>query len=247
MNKNRNISCEGIVLRVIKYKNHHAIFPFITPNYGVIQCSVRGLNNVKSNLAGAISNLNYLNLELTKPGSSDIYNVKNADLISPLANVNNLECFKYQSAGGELFTKIDSYLEEDYAELFRLLLNYLTFLPTIKKNQIAIFWRFLIHYYYILGIPFNLQECSECHEKLVDSIYYSFDNHSLVCPNCASVHKIKQITVNTQNLLKQLPTIGKIIEEITIDEPTKKEINEILLSHLSHSLNKEFYLRSIRF
>jgi len=239
------MTCEGIVLRVIKYKNHHAMFRFITPDNGVIQCSVTGLNNSKKNFSGVISNLNYLNLELTKPANSEIYNVKNAHLISALADVNNYACFKYQSAGGELFTKIENYLEEDYADLFRLLLNYLGYLPKIKTNQIAIFWRFLIHYYHILGIPINLQACSECNQKLTESIYYSLNNHALICSNCAPKHQVKSITPNSQTLLIQLPTIGRIIDDLSINEQEKKEINELLLAHLSHSLHKDITLKSL--
>lgn len=245
MIKSREFTCEGIVLRVIKYKESHAIFRFLTPEYGVIQCSVKGLSNKKSSLAGTISNLNYLNLELTKSGNSDIYIIKNAQLISSLADVNNYETFTYQSAGVELFTKIDNYLEEDYPKLFQLLLTYINYIPTIKKNQVAIFWRFIIHYYHILGIPFNLSECSECSQKFTETLYYSLDNHAVICSNCATNQKTKYLSLGAQLILRQLPSIGKVIETIEISEQTKKEINEILLSHLSHSLHKDIYLRSI--
>ena len=245
MIKSREITCEGIILRVIKYKESHAIFRLLTPEYGVIQCSVKGLNTKKSSLSGTISNLNYLNLELTKLANNDIYIIKNAQLISSLADVTNYETFKYQSAGVELFTKIDNYLEEDYSKLFHLLLTYINYLPTIKKNQIAIFWRFIIHYYHILGIPFNLIECSECNQKFTDALYYSLDNHAVICSNCALNQQTKHITLAAQLILKQLPTIGNVLDTIDINEQTKKEINEILLSHLSHSLHKDIYLRSI--
>ncbi len=245
MSKSKELTCEGIVLRVIKYKESHAIFRFLTPEYGVIQCSVRGLTNKKSTLSGTISNLNYLNLELSQAMNSDIFLVKNAQLISSLADVSNYETFKYQSAGVELFTKIDNYLEEDFVKLFRLLLTYLTYLPTIKRNHIAIFWRFIIHYYHIIGIPFNLLECSECHELFTQRVFYSLDNHAMICSDCAIAHKTKLISQEAQLLLKQLPTIGKVLDVINIDEKTKKEINEILLSHLSHSLHKDIYLKSI--
>lgn len=247
MNNQREITCEGIILRVIKYKENHAIFRFLTPEYGVIQCSVKSLNSKKSSLSGTISNLNYLNLELSKTANNDIYIVKNAHLISSLADVHNYETFKYQSAGGELFTKIDNYLEEDFVKLFRLLLTYLTYIPTVKNNQITIFWRFIMQYYHILGISLNLVECSECQKKFLENIYYSLDNHALICAECSNSHKIKHISLSAQQLLKQLPTIGKVIDIIKIDEQTKKEINEILLSHLSHSLHKDIYLKSITF
>ena len=245
MSKSRDITCEGIVLRVIKYKNSHAIFRFITPEYGVIQCSVKGLSSKKNNLSGTISNLNYLNVELTKLPDNDIFILKNAHLITALADVDNYECFRFQSAGGEIFTKIENYLEEDYAPLFRLLLNYLTFLPSVPTNQIVIFWRFLIHYYYLLGIPLNLKECSECSQSFTSSLYYSLDNHALICSNCNSNHKTKIISPQAQSLLKQLPSIGRILDKLSIDLQTKKEINEILLSHLSHSLHKDIFLKSI--
>ena len=245
MNNSRDFTCQGIILKVNKYKESHAIFRVLTPEYGVIQCSVRGLNNRKSSLSCTISNLNYLNLELLKSTNSDIYIVKNAQLKSALAYVTNYETLQYQSAGVELFTKIENYLEEDYINLFRLLLSYLTYLPTIKKNQVAIFWRFIINYYHILGIPLNLQECSECQQKLSETLYYSLDNNAMICSNCAIGHKVKYISENAQQILKQLPTIGKVLDSINIDNATKKEINEILLSHLSHSLHKDFILKSI--
>lgn len=245
MNNSRDFTCEGIILRVIKYKESHAIFRFLTPEYGVIQCSVKGLTNKKSTMSGTISNLNHLDLELTKAANSDIYLIKNAHLISSLADVSNYETFRYQSAGVELFTKIDNYPEEDFAAIFRLLLTYLTFLPTIKKNQVAIFWRFIIHYYHILGIHFNLQVCSECQQEFSETICYSLDDHALICTKCSENHTTKCISLAAQQLLKELPTIGKVINTITIDDQIKKEINEILLSHLSLSLHKDIYLKSI--
>lgn len=247
MNKQSDITCEGIILRVIRYKNSHAIFKFITPNLGIIQCSVKGLTNKKNNLSGTISNLNYLNLELSKVRSSDIYNLKGAHLITTLAAVNDYESFKYQSAACELFTKIDDYLEEDYLSLFRLLLNYLNFIPSVGKNHIALFWRFLIHYYYILGIPFDLLKCNECSQLYSDSLFYSLDSKSLVCPDCAMNQNILSISKEAQKILLQLPSIGNIINQVTIEDATKKEINKILLSHLSHSLHKDIYLKSIIF
>jgi DNA repair protein RecO len=245
MSNSREFTCQGIVLRVIKYKENHAMVRFLTPEYGAIQCSVRGLSNKKNSLAGTISNLNYLDLELSQSSNSDIYLIKNAQLISSLANVQNYDCFKYQSAGVELFTKIDNYLEEDFVKLFQLLLSYLTYLPTIKKNQIAIFWRFVIHYFYILGIALNLNECPECQQKFSGTFTYSLDYNAFLCTSCALQHKTKHISLNAQQILKELPTIGNIIESIDIEEETKKEINEILLSHLSHSLHKDFILKSI--
>ncbi len=247
MTNQSEISCEGIVLRVIKYKNSHAIFKFITPNLGIIQCSARSLSNKKNNLAGTIANLNYLNIELKKQANNDIYILKNAHLISSLADTGNYESFKYQSAASELLTRIDSYLEEDFLNLFRLLLNYLNFIPSIAKNHIVIFWRFLLHYYHILGIPINLHKCSECNNVYTQSLFYSLDNYSLICDSCAINHKVKIISKDAQNLLLKLPSIGNIINEIELSAELKKEINQILMSHLSHSLHKDINLKSISF
>lgn len=247
MNRQANITCEGIVLRVIRYKNSHAIFKFITPDLGVIQCSVKGLNNKKSNLTGTISNLNYLNLELSKVPQNDIYSLKGAHLITALADVNNYESIKYQSAGCELFCKIDSYLEEDYLALFKLLLNYLNYIPSLKKNHITIFWRFLIRYYYILGIPLEISKCNECKRSYGEAIFYSLDNNNLICEECAQNQKTRMISQKAYAILQKLPNVGNIINEFTIDDETKKEINRIMLSHLSHSLHKDINLKSISF
>ena len=246
MSKPHEIACEGIVLRVIKYKDSQAIFKFLTPNYGVIQCAVKGLRNTKSSYAGIICNLNYLNLELTSHNNSDIYFLKNAHLISSLADLENYETFKYQCAGAEIFTKIDSYNEEDYAKLFHLLLTFLSYISTVKKNQITIFWRFLIKYYDILGIPFSLNNCSECHERLCDTtVCYSLENNALVCSKCSLNQQVQTITPDAQAVFLVLPYIGNVLNSITIEDNIKQEINDLLLYHLSLSLHKDVYLKSL--
>lgn len=245
MRKSNEIACEGIVLRVIRYKDSQAIFKFLTPSHGVIQCAVRGMRNKKSNYLGVICNLNYLNLELTRHSNSDIYSLKNAHLISSLANLENYETFKYQCAGTEMFTKIVNYVEDDYAKLFHLLLTFLSYITTVKKNQITIFWRFLIKYYELLGIPFSLNSCSECQRKLSRGIGYSLDNNALICSECSLGQQVKIISPNAQELFLVLPYIGNLLDSLNIEENTKKEINEILLCHLSHSLHKDVYLKSL--
>jgi DNA repair protein RecO len=238
---------EGVILRIVRYKDSKAIVSIITPDLGLIQASITRFRSKKSNLVGTVSILNYVKFEAGKSSSSDFYSVRNVELISTLAYSKNYTTYLYQSAAAELLSKVQNYPNEDLAQLFHLLVTYLSYIQKVTKNQVVIYWRFVIKYFSVLGIPLELSKCSECHTRLETGFIYASDNHGFVGPECREHHQVKSTNVSAeaQDILLKLPQIGNFIDDLEISESVIREINKLLLLHISTTLHKDIYLRSL--
>ena len=247
MTSKRELTVEGVILRIIKFKESSVIVKILTPKLGLIDASIRGFRKKNSPYIGIISNLNYITFELYKSPDNELYIVKSASLISPLSATNNYDIMIYQSAGAEIMMKLPIHEEKDTPKTFHLLVKYLDYLRGCKSNAIAIFWRFLLRYYSYLGTPLKTTLCCDCGVQLRDNFFYSIDDNSLVCSNCKfeNNHSIKLISTEATAILLQLPYIGNVLTELEINNALKREITQLLLFHISHSLHKDVYLKSI--
>ncbi len=241
---NYNRVFEGIIIKIVRYRDSKAIVHIITPEHGVIQAHVTGIRAKKSNLQGVISLLNYIKFEAGKTNSSEIYSIRNVELVSSLSYTSNYNVFLYQNAAVELLDRTALNSDDDSASIFHLLGTYLEYIASIEKNHVLIFWRFVLRYFSLLGIPLNLTKCNSCNSGLEDGFAYSTENHGFACLSCSSI-KDKHISQEAQEILILLPTIGNYIEDLNIEQQVEQEIHRLLLLHISTTLHKEVSLRSL--
>ena len=138
--------------------------------------------------------------------------------------------------------------EDDSERLYDLLISYLAYVKKVKRNQIAIFWRFLLKVFIISGIEIDLSLCVNCRQKNKFVAFYPQKN-GFICDNCyrpALESFVFKISEDVSGLIKGIYSIGNVVDEIDISKAAIEQINRIFLTHLSEHFHKRFYLKSIR-
>ena len=136
---------------------------------------------------------------------------------------------------------------EDYAQIYKLMHSYLTYVPGIKKNGVAVFWRFLLRLMIILGIELDTDRCVICNKTKQLYSAFSIQSHGLICDDCfrpslsEAWSKPQEITF----IMKNIKKIGNFLEDIELNQLSIKQINKLFLDHLEEHFHKKFYLKSL--
>ena len=242
----RDIKTKGIIIKKINFRESSIILDVLTPEYGVISIMAKGIRKQKSKNTGLLEILNELDLILYKNPSSEWYIYRSSQIINAhLFNINLIISILMQ-APVEVIRQIIISVD-DSQEVYQLLATYLQFIKTVKKNGIAIFWRFLLKLFIIIGIEFNITNCIECSQRKHFFAYFP-QKHGFICNDCyhpVNDDKIFKINNNVSELISKLYNIGNYINDLTISKSTIKQLNRIFITHLSEHFHKKIHLKSI--
>ena len=243
---NRDIKAKGIIIKKINFRETSVILDVLTPEYGVISVMAKGIRNKKSKNTGMIELLNELELNLYKNPNSDWYIYKSAHLIyAHLFGIEHSASILMQ-APVEIIRQI-IISSDDSQAIYELLETYLTYIKTVEKNGIAIFWRFLLKFCRIIGIEFSTTSCIECSQKKYFHAYFP-QKHGFICNDCyhpVNDDQIFKLNKNASDIISKLNNIGNYINETSITKPTIKQINRVFVTHLSEHFHKKIHLKSI--
>ncbi|MEA2096300.1 MAG: DNA repair protein RecO, partial [Candidatus Cloacimonadota bacterium] len=185
-------------------------------------------------------------LNLYKNPNSDWYIYKSSQIINAhLFNI-DLKTSILMQAPVEVIRQIMIPVEDSQA-IYKLLETYLEYIKTVNKNGIAIFWRFLLKLFKIIGIEFNITHCIQCSQRKQLYAYFP-QKHGFICNDCyhpVNDDQIFKISKNAADLISKLNNIGNYIDEISISKSTIKQLNRIFLTHLSEHFHKKIHLKSI--
>jgi DNA repair protein RecO (recombination protein O) len=246
MEKSREIILEGIILRKVPFRETSIILDIFINKLGVIPVMAKGIRKEKSKNAGITEILNELELVLYKNPSSDWYIYKSAALTRAHLFEVDFKTGVLMQAAVEIYRQL-IIPREDAEKLYELFLKYLQFIPQVKKNGIAIFWRFLLRLFRLIGIEFNTSACVNCGNEEVFAAYFP-QKHGFICKKCfRPVHAnlVFEISGEQAELFSNLNHIGNMLDKLQISKSTIQQINKILLIHLSEHFHKTFYLKSI--
>lgn len=243
---NRNIKLNGIIIRKVPFKETSVILDVFTNDLGIIPIMAKGIRKEKNKTANFMEIMNEMEFVLYKNPSSDWYILKSSELIKA-------HLFEVEFRTGILMQAVAEICrqliipEEDSEMLYELFRKYLKYIKTVKVNGIAIFWRFLLKLFIIMGIEFNISECVLC--KKIDGLkaYYP-QKHGFICESCyrSALEKLViRMTKEQSELFRNLKQIGKMLDEITITKESISQINKIFLIHLSEHFHKKFHLKSL--
>ncbi len=242
----RDVKTKGIIIKKINFRETSIILDVLTPEFGVISTMAKGARSAKSKSTGHLELLNELELNLYRNPSSDWYIYKSSSLRETHMFDILFHTGILMQAAVEVIRQIIIPVEDSQA-IYKLLETYLQFIKTVNKNGIAIFWRFLLKLFRIIGIEFDITNCIECsHQK--QFIAYFPQKHGFICNDCYHPVNDKQlfkINENAADLISKLKNIGNYIDEITIPKSTMKQVNRIFLTHLSEHFHKKIHLKSI--
>jgi len=243
----RDIKITGLVLKKNKFRETSVIFNFFCQKLGRISVIAKGVCKNKSKYIGLIDFLNELELELYKNPESDLYLFKSGHLLNSYTYGNSYRKQVLLSAAAELYNKL-SFPDDEVGEMYQLLKNYLTFMQKVNKNGIAIFWRFLLRIFKILGIDLEPNICIKCGEIGNTMAAFSVHSSGFICQKCyhqGQADFVVSISAKTAEILAILPNIGNYLNQVEINDKTVDELNKIFLLHLSEHFHQNFRLKSL--
>lgn len=243
----RDLDVKGIVLRKTPFKETSYILEVFTSERGQISVIAKGANRPKSRIQGMLERANELDMTLYHNPDSDWYVLKTAAIIHSHLHGQNYETMALIHSAIEIYLQL--IITEDEAKRFyRLLSTYFLFIVKVKKNGIAIFWRFLLRLTLMLGIPMNLDSCVFCKRANDDLRFAAFfpQKDGFACRDCSKpVNVAISISKETSEILAIMNRIGNFLDSITLSSNAIKEINNLFLVHFSHHFHKKFSLKSL--
>ncbi len=244
--KTRSVKVNGIILRKTKHRETSLILDVLTKELGKIPIIAKGVRKEKNKNQGLFNVLYELELSLYKNPNSDWYILKLADLIKSHTYTQDFEVTILMQAAIEIYRQI-IIPEDDIKELYKLLQVYLNYIKTVDKNKVAIFWRFLLRLFLIVGIDFNLSNCINCNKPKEYFAYFP-QKHGFICDKCyRSVYEdfVFILSEDEKFIFSNLEKIGNLLDELALSRSTISQVNRIFLTHLSEHFHKNFYLRSL--
>ncbi len=242
----RDIKTKGIIIKKVSFRETSIILDILTPDFGVISVMAKGIRKQKSKNTGLIELLNELELILYKNPNSEWYIYRSSHLINAhLFNIEHTTSILMQAPVEVIRQIIIS--PDDSLEIYELLETYLNYIISIKKNEIAIFWRFLIKLCKIIGIHFNIANCVDCSQPKQFYAYFP-QKHGFICEDCyhpVNDEQVFKLNNNAAELISKLNNIGNYMNDISITKLTVNQINRIFIIHLSEHFHKKIHLKSI--
>lgn len=213
---------------------------------GMTSVLAKGLRKSKQHQDFLLNVLNEYEFVLSAASNSGIHVLTEMSLVSEYPTDLPLETWSAAQAGAEILTKL--ILPEDEIPLFyKALKQYLDYLKSVSANPLAIFWRYLLHLYKLLGIPVNLNQCSICHAEMTKPLGYSADTGQLLCSKCFSAQEEAfLLQPEESNILMLLPVIGNYLNDLTILPENNKRLNHFFLNYISQQFHKNIRLNSLQ-
>lgn len=214
---------EGIVLNEKNYGENSKIINVITKEYGIIGMMAKGAKSMKSELRSVTSPLTYGYFTIYyKPGKLSI--VTSVDLIHPFKSIKkDILKISYATFLLELSEQVMKQSQETM--VYQILKDGLLKIEE-GFDVMALTNIIELKYLYYLGVMPVLDCCSICGNKSAIATLSSVRG-GYVCVNCLTNEK--RVSKKTIQLIRMFfyVDIAKI-EKLSIQEQTKKEINQFL-------------------
>jgi len=247
MGKPRELKTKGIVLHKLPFRETSYIAEMFSPDLGKFSVMVKGIRQEKNPNFGIIDLLNELETVLYKNPSSEWFIFKSGELLKSHLREQEFRRSLFMQAAAEVMLQL-IISEEDAAELYKLLINYLDFLGTISKQEEIVFWRFMLKMYKILGVELEVKKCVLCGGIANFPQAYFPRKNGFICENCSRPHLEKEVIKLDEQAAKIIGKIyrtNEIFNKIEISKKTLFLINRIFLIHLDEHFHKNFHLKSL--
>ncbi len=243
----RDFTDKALIIKKIPFKENSYIVDLLTEKHGKISAIAQGARKNGGKLFGIIDYLNELNCELHHKNNKNLYILKSAELIVPYLYQANYELSKYYFAAAEILGQI-IFNKDESEEIYKLTVQYLDYQK--KVVHIAVFWRFLLKLFEIIGIKLYVTHCSVCKRQTEDLKVYSYYKKGFICAGCFKDNMKKSsitLSAKAKKVFFLLPQIGNYLNDLELDNSVSSEITNIFLTHLQLNFDKKFYLKSLKF
>jgi DNA repair protein RecO len=237
----------GFLFRKQLYSESSVLMQVFSDSLGMISVLAKGLRKQKQHQDFLLNALNEYEFVLTCSPNSGIHILTEFTLISEYPTDLPMETWFSAQAGAEIISKLILPPEEMPA-IYLALKQYLAYQKAVKSNSIAIFWRFLLHLYKLLGVPINLSICSSCHRNIGIPAGYNTENGQLICHGCQALLPVSsRFEPEVASVLQLLPVIGNYLEDLNLRPDTIQQINRFFLNYFSLQFHKPIQLNSLQY
>lgn len=241
------IKTNCILIKKQPYTESSILMQVFSDSLGMTSVLAKGIRKSKERKDFLLNVLNEYEFVLSQSSQSGIHVLKEMSLISEYPTDLPLATWFTALAGAEIISKLILPADE-IPQFYSGLEQYINYQKNVKTNAIAIFWRFLLHIYKLLGIPVNLSNCSHCHKTIEKPSGYAAETGHLLCIKCLSELPVSFVfTAEAGYILSLLPMIGNYINDLEIEQETINQINHFFLHYISLQFHKNIHLNSLQF
>ena len=222
---------DGLVIKTQKFQETSKIAVLFTRDFGKIPLIAKGTRKTDSKLGGILETSNLLSIIFYYKPGRNVHLIKECDIIEPFIKIR--DDFQKMTICYAIIEVLNrTIVEEDpNKNLFVLLVKTLESLNNTNKNNMNIYWYFVLKLLDILGFNINFSTCNECSKTLAaNEAHFTIEKGGLLCKKCLSSNNIDTIiSPDTFRILCKLQEIP--VSSIYNLKPSKRnsiEINEIL-------------------
>lgn len=257
------LTTPAIVLRRIEHGESSLICTFYTRNYGRLSAIAKGARRPKSQFAGLLDLMNYLQIVVYVKETRSVQTLSNAEYIQPFLHLQ--QDIKHTAIGLIIIETIRQAIigEEPHPEIFDLITEALTFLNETSEGAIAGLWWFHLHLASLLGFHPDLSQCHECGQALREG-YFSRNTGHIYCRACSTnqsglLHisnlELRLLRYLLDRSLQQVDTraieksvVGFSLKQSPNNQPISfRHLTEILVHYLQYHVEGIGTLRSLEF
>ncbi len=241
------IKTNCILIKKQPYTESSVLMQVFSDTLGMTSVLAKGIRKTNEHKDFLLNVLNEYELVLSQPSQSGIHILKEFTLISEYPTDLPLATWFTVQAGAEMISKLILPVDE-IPQFYLGISQYLNYQKTVKTNAIAIFWRFLLHIYKLLGIPINLSNCSNCQKSIEKASGYAPDTGQLLCNKCLKeLPESFVFSPEAGYIISILPVIGNYLNDLEIQKETIAQVNNFFLRYISLQFHKEIKLNSLQF
>jgi len=238
---------QAIVLHSIRWKESSKIITLFTRDKGILKVIARSVYRPNNPMGGRLESMNLLEIVVVQKQSRSLQILQEAELIDSFYDLRrDLSRLPYALAVLEL---IQQTLEEQNSdEIFFDFTVYLlkTFISVSQPEIILVY--FLLKLSSFLGFKPAFNTCQSCGTKnLKDTVYFSIENGTVLCPDCSGgLEYLSPLREDQLYFLQQLQTFHhKRLTEFPLSPPTGLNAVQLLIRYLSFHLEHTIHLNAL--
>jgi len=236
-----------ILIRKQPYGESSLVLQAFSESLGMFSAIAKGFCRPPQNKAVLLNVMNEYEFILSASCSNGMHTLTEFSAITEFPTDLPVENWALMQAGIELISKILIPAHET-PQFYDLLLKYLKYQRGIEKNPVAIFWRFLLHLYKLLGIDIGLPNCSLCHGLMKQPAGFETGTGRPLCADCLpKVGSAFSFSPEAAEVMSVLPMIGNYINDLEIDAESIRQINHFFLYYLNSQFHNNIDLKSLHY
>ena len=238
----------AVCIQAADFSETSQVLTFFARQTGKIRCIAKGSKRAKSPFDGAIELFAFGDIVFSSSAEDKLSTLTEFEQHKPLTGLSSkLPCLNSALFAAELVNKFTK--EHDpHPELFDTFLQFLKDLNDLKDSSstwLSLLILFQLSLFKHVGLQPVLNNCINCKRKFepvspgsrkkaaINQFYFSSSANGLVCRDCENAFTDKiRLTEKASACLADLRLIG------SADEKTIKEIETILINHISQLLGR---------